>query len=161
LLVFQRQRVITGIVTPADLNKAPARTFFYNLIAELEMVIASLVEDCFKNRQYEISRLLSSERKQDIEDAVTEMVETDREIEIIHLLYLSDLVKILRKEESLRKSLDFESSSQVKNELGSLVDLRNDLVHPVRLILGEKRDVAKLYEQIQTAFEVLHRAFVS
>ena len=157
LLVSQRQRVITGIVTPADLNKAPARAYIYSLLAELEMAIASIIGDYFKGRQQEIVDLIEPIDKSGIKKAITEMEREDLGIEIIHLLYLSDLVNVLRNEPPLRSRLKFESSKQVKKQLGGLVHLRDDVVHPVRLLLGENRDISKLNDQIQRAKDLLNR----
>ena len=164
LLVFQRQRVITGIVTPADFNKAPARTLIYSLLAELEMAIASVIGNHFKGRQEEILKLIEPIAKPEIKKVIAEMKREDLEIEIIHLLYLSDMVNIIRKAPDLREEInvkELETSKKVEKTLNGLIHLRNDVVHPVNLVVGERRGIQKLDKQIQCAASLLPKLIVA
>ncbi len=154
LFVFYRQEVI-GIVTPADLNKLPARTYFYNLLAELEMTIAEIVRRQYDTEQDAILTLL--DRQDEIDTIKAQMAASDLSIDIVHSLNLSDLVNLARKDETFRQSLGFPTPKQVEKHMNGLVYLRNDIMHPVRLILDDYTGIEKLNERIQRALEILNR----
>jgi hypothetical protein len=154
LFVFHRQEII-GIVTPADFNKLPARTYFYNLLAELEMLIASRAREHFGQTQDVILTLL--DRQGELEALKTHMAESDLEIDIIHTLNLSDMVNVICKVDTMRERLGFPSRKQVEKQLNGLVHLRNDIMHPVRLILDDYQGIDKLNERVQRALALLIR----
>lgn len=158
LFVFYRQEVI-GIVTPADLNKLPARTYFYNLLAELEMTIAEIVRRQYDTEQDAILTLL--DRQDEVDTIKAQMTASDLSIDIVHSLNLSDLVNVARKDETLRHTLGFPSAKQVEKHMNGLVHLRNDIMHPVRLILNDYTGIEKLNERIQRALEILKRLTTS
>ena len=158
LFVFFRQEVI-GIVTPADLNKLPARTYFYNLLAELEMTIAEIVRRQYGTKQDNILNLLG--KQDELDEIKQKMAESDLSIDIVHWLDLSDLVNLACKNDILRKSLGFPSAKQVGKKMNGLVDMRHDIMHPVRLILDDYTGIERLNERIQRTLTILNRLTTS
>ncbi|MCB9451512.1 MAG: hypothetical protein H6672_08735 [Anaerolineaceae bacterium] len=158
LLVRHSQGIDIGIVTPADFNKPPARTLIFTLLSELEMLIASFIGDYFRGRQQEILKSIDPLNKIKIEEAIAKMEQEDIEIEIIHLLYLSDMVNIIGAESKLRKRINVsELTSKKKTEktLNGLVHLRNDVAHPINLMVGKDRNIQKLDEQLHRVVSLL------
>ena len=66
-MVFHRQEVV-GLVTPADINKLPARVYVYNLIGELELGLANRVRRHFANGSDKLLQALSADRRQKLKD---------------------------------------------------------------------------------------------
>lgn len=164
LFVFYRQKVI-GIVTPADLNKLPARTYFYNLLAELEMTIAEKIRRHYGDEQDTILTLL--DRDDETDRIKSRIDKSDLSIDIVHLLTLSQLVNITRKSKilyqnkTLYQTLGFPSASQVEKHMNGLVYLRNEIMHANQLILDDYNGIEKLNEGIKRALEILNRMTAS
>lgn len=160
-LVFHRQDVV-GLVTPADLNKLPARAFFYNLIGELELSLAVLIRNHF-NAQLEqdpdsLLQLLSGTRRAALQDERNALIQGNADIDLIELLYLSDMVNIVAKQSRLRDALGFSSRNQAEDTLGGLNALRNSTMHPVRPLLEDiPDDLLKLHRRVQRATDVLSK----
>jgi len=145
---------IVGLVTPADLNKLPARTYFYNLIAALEITITEQIQEQ-KLTHHEIFTLLGKDTKRQKE--ILKMLEdSDLKLDIVHTLYLPEMVKIIRKNEQVRKRLGFSSGENVKNQIGGLVEFRNTIMHPTKPILSDEtgiQDLNKYINRIQALLE--------
>jgi hypothetical protein len=88
-LVFRRQEGV-GLVTPADLNKLPARVCFYNLVAELELALVAFVSN-----MQQFHPALSEEISLAVEDRKRLLKSGDADVEPAQLLCLSDFVNII------------------------------------------------------------------
>ena len=133
-LVFWRQDVI-GLVTPADLNKLPARIFLYHLIGEVELALALRIRSQFADDPSQILHMLSEKRRKSLEEYLTVLAEGNVDIDPVQLLRLSDVINIAAKHETLRAELGFPSRRATEKALGGLNDLRNRTMHPVRPLL--------------------------
>lgn len=156
-LVFHRQEVV-GLVTPADLNKLPARVYFYNLIGEVELALAGWIRDHFTGDSDELLLTLSEGRRKEIKERESSLAEGNANVDPIQLLDLSDLVNIVAKREELRAGLRFYSRRQTERALNDIVDLRNRTMHPVRPLLERiPDDLVRLHERVEQACDALHR----
>ncbi|MBZ0280084.1 MAG: hypothetical protein K8L97_05040 [Anaerolineae bacterium] len=144
---------VIGIVTPADLNKLPARTYFYSLLAELEMLIAKHVRNHFGQNHQAILALLNN--PEELEGVEIKMRDSDMKIDIVHFLDLSDLIKVIKKKAVLREKLGLGSANQVKEKIGNVVELRHNVMHPVRLILNDKKGIDDLDKQVRNILSLL------
>ena len=158
LMVLAGQAVV-GVVTPADLNKLSARTYFYNLIAELEITLAQAIHKRGFTHD-ELFNLLGDDQKRQ-EEIQTKLTNSELELELIHTLYLSEMVNIIKDDTTLRKTLGFPSNSQVKKQLNTLVHFRNDIMHPNNLILNDNHGVKDLHERIEKIARVLKRVAIN
>lgn len=157
-LVLHRQDVV-GLITPADLNKMPARVYFYYLIGEVEVALAARVEDHFEANESALLECFSEDRRETLPEQWSAMVEGNADVEIIQTLYLSDLVTAVAKTPNLRSALGFRSRKQTENALGGLVELRHRIMHLVRPLLEEvPEDLSALLDRAARANEVLGRA---
>lgn len=143
-----------GIVTYADLNKRPFRVLIYAFLAELEGSLGELVRSECPDGDEFIRRYANDLRKRSI-GAWVQAVENDVEIHPVERLNLSELVSIVASEEALWDDLDFPSKTQAKKSLGGLVDLRHDVMHPVRFLVREPSDASKLAERLSRLIELL------
>lgn len=148
-LVLQRQDIV-GLVTPADLNKLPARVYFYNLVGELELALARGIRQQFGRDAIAILNSLSDERRNELINTEEDLQSGNVDIDPVQLLNLSDLINIVVKQEDLRTRLSFDSRKQAEKVLNSLVKLRNNTMHLVRPLLKKiPDDLLKLHNQLQ------------
>ncbi len=133
-LVYKYHDII-GIVTPADLNKLPARTYIYTLIGDVELKLSELIRSEPELNEGKILTTISKARSRNIKCRINKMLEQNVDVDIIELLYLSDMLTIIKKTESLRKSLGFTSMNQVKQGLSGINDLRTCTMHLVKPLL--------------------------
>ena len=148
-VVVYRQDPV-GFVTTADINKLPTRVYLYNLIAELEIKLATVIHTHFEGDDRAIlERLPQSKTIEDIEEVSPSMRNAGFYVGVIQQLYISDLANILRKTPDLYRAVGFESGHKVDDVLGGLVDLRNKAAHPVKPLLKSSRGVRDLADDIQ------------
>jgi hypothetical protein len=158
LLVFQRQDVV-GLVTPADLNKMPARIYFYNVVGELELALADYIEEYFKEQLHdEVVSRLSKKRQREFKKNLAELDQGNADVDPVELLYLSDLIGIVEKTPKLYEGLGFPSRSKAKNTLGGLNQLRQRTMHLVRPLLRQiPDDLLKLHSRVERTKRVLDK----
>jgi len=151
LVVHQQQ--IVGIVTPADLNKLPARVYVYHVIGGLEMALAERIREMYRNNPDEVLQLLGN-RAPHVRDSQGETTTGNVEVDDVYYLDLSDLVTVLQKSDALRVKLGYTSRKAAEKALGGIVDLRHRVMHTVRpLILKQRGDegLEQLQERLQIA----------
>lgn len=152
-LVLYRQEVV-GLVTPADLNKLPVRVYIYNVLSEVELKLAALIQAHFQGDSTRLHQALGDERWTVITRNNEALKKGNVDIDPVQLLYLNDLVNLVFTDESLQAK--FEPLS--KKALSKIVKLRNQTAHPVRALLGQvPKDLRKLHKRLSVSQEVLHR----
>ncbi len=155
LLVLSRQEVV-GVVTIADINKMPARTYLYNLIAELEVKLAAAIHHHYDGDDVAVLDLLGkTETTQTIRAMSPSMRTTGVDIGALQLLTLSDLVNVLAKTRALFEEMDFRSRSHVEDQLNGIASYRNNVMHSVRPLLTTSHEVKKLRDRIRRAQEAV------
>jgi hypothetical protein len=154
-LVLHKQDVI-GLVSPADLNKLPARVYIYNLIGELELALMELIKSQFSYREESIIDLLGETRCAKLQDISKDLEEGNADVGLIQQLYLSDLIEIVVKDQNLRIILGFASRNKAKDYLGGLNELRHRTMHLVKPLLEKvPEDLDKLHQRVNRAMEIL------
>lgn len=133
-LVTDGEKVV-GLVHRSDLNKHPARTYFYLWLSALEIGLARLVELRLPGDTW-IESLRDQAQIWVLGKMKFESLRNNS-ISPIEYLDLSNVVEIIEKNEFLYCELGFNSRSEVKSELGGLVDLRHDIMHPVRTLVSD------------------------
>jgi hypothetical protein len=82
--------------------------------------------------------------------------EGDTEVGGLELMYLSDLITIVEKQEELRRQLGYQSRSKAKDALGGLNELRTRVMHLVKfLIKNREDDLTSLQDRIGRIEKVL------
>lgn len=156
LLVFQRQEVI-GLVTPADLNKLPAKVYLYPILGRLELALAAWVR---KNAgsPNEYLRCLSKGRQHGVENKLARLAKGDVQVDAVHLLYIRDLVDICVQQVSFPAVLGCSTMEEAKQKLDPLVALRNHVMHLVQPLLQKApEDLKALRQQLATIETVLEK----
>jgi hypothetical protein len=134
--------VVTGFVTPSDLNKHPARLHFYLLLADLEMALASAVRDEFKEQDAAVARLSTA-----AQGKVLGRLKRDRrhgvQVDLVTGMDLGHLLTIAGSSETIRPRFDAGPDNWAM-WTRELVDVRNAVMHPVLTFLGPGRNVEDL-----------------
>ncbi|MHB0859171.1 MAG: CBS domain-containing protein [Anaerolineae bacterium] len=130
LLVLFGQDIV-GLVTPADLNKLPARAYFYQVIGALEVALARLLQVCYHDDPDALLALLGAKRRRQIENEAANLAVGNADVDPVHRLYFSDLITCVAKSEECRARLGYDSRRSAQEDLGGLNKLRNCVMHAV------------------------------
>ncbi len=125
LFVLEGNR-LTGFVTPSDTNKQPVRSYFYLLVAEVEIGMANLVRRHFDPLP-SVLRVLSAQRRAEVESRMLCDRRQDLDADVVSYFMFADLMKVVGKTEAIRLGFTGE---QWKKAMGSLDSLRNWVMHP-------------------------------
>jgi len=132
-----------GLLTLSDLNRHGFRSVLYGVLAELEAVLARMVEISFTNPWDWLEKLN--------EDAQVRLLGSwqlaqRRNVDIGPLASctLTELLRITATFEGLRLAAGFRARAQFDKAFGSLPDLRNRVMHPVRPLILKRADVESL-----------------
>jgi len=151
-------QTIVGLVTPADLNKLPVRAYLYNLIGGLEVGLGRLLRDHFHGDIEGLLALLSPSSRGTVEAELAETKSGNVDVDPVEFLYISDLIDVVSKEATLRQMLGYPSRSQIEDDLGGIVSLRNRIMHPVRPFLENvPEDLAQQHGRIERARILLRK----
>jgi len=151
-------REISGIVTPSDLNKQAARAHFYVLVSAVEMGLSDALRSTYR-RQDRALELLTPDRRERVKGRFERDRRSDVEADLIAEFELIDLFTAVIRTPDLSDRL--ASSRTALSRLGgSAVALRHDVMHPVRIFLGNHRTpgkVASLEDRLRNLIEALSR----
>jgi len=135
-----------GLVTPADFNKAPARTACYFRLAELEMRLAQFIG--FRVEEDKILNALPAKRKDKILKSYNSTLSGNVDVSLVERLYLTDLLEVVKKT-GLFELLGYRSKTQFHRGTQGLVKLRNQVMHPVRpLVENDREALQHLYDRL-------------
>lgn len=139
---------VVGLVHRSDLNKHPARTYFYLWLSSLEMMLARLVslrlpsnawiEHLGEQAQIRVLGKMEFESRR------------NNSIDPIEYLDLSNLARIIAKNQIIYTELGFDSRNRLEDEIGGLVDLRHDIMHPVRTLVSDAESMGVLANREKT-----------
>jgi hypothetical protein len=81
---------------------------------------------------------------------------TNAETSLLECMYLSDLIKVVRKTKRFH-GLGFESGETFHKTVDPLIDLRNEVMHAERPLVGRQRSPGALWKLIKVAEELNFR----
>jgi hypothetical protein len=128
------QNKVAGIVTPADLNKIPSKILFYILISSFERLLINSLENLNLSDR-EIEGCIGFTRCWEALGRNEQARRENFHLSLIECLNTSDLVDLACKEPSTRKLLSYQSESEARKSLKSLVYLRNKVMHAGHFII--------------------------
>lgn len=139
---------VVGLVHRSDLNKHPSRTYFYLWLSSLEMMLARLVALRLPGNAW-IEHLGEQAQIRVLGKMEVEL-RRNNSIDPIEYLDLSNLVRIIAKNQIIYTELGFDSRKRLKDEIGGLVDLRHDIMHPVRTLVSDAESMNVLANREKT-----------
>jgi hypothetical protein len=145
-----------GLLTRSDLNKHPFRSVIYSLLANLEMKLASLVEESFEDHWDWVSHL--NEDKQARVIGYWELSKR-RGVDVgpVGATTLTEMFTVVAKTDRLRGILGYTSRKSFDDAVGRIPDLRNQIMHPVRPLITDVESIVKLKEDTTTILLLMER----
>jgi hypothetical protein len=129
-----RQNEVVGIVTPADLNKTPSKMLFYILISSFERLLIDSLENLDLTDR-EIEGCIGFTRCWEARGRNEQARRENFHLSLIECLNTGDLIDLACKKPSIRKLLNYQSESEARKSLKSLVYLRNKVMHAGHFII--------------------------
>ncbi len=137
-------RRITGFFVQADLNKQPARLYFYLLVSALEMGLASELRRWRGRDDEKLLAAMPAAVRRRVLIARDEALAKDTEIDLVDHLTFSEILRVVERIPDIRVPLGSPSQRQWKLRSGPLVDLRNAVMHPTRDLLDSSHPLGHL-----------------
>jgi hypothetical protein len=139
-------RRITGFFLEADLNKQPARTYFYLLVASLEAGLAQALRGWVGADEARLLGVMPARMRNRVLKTRDEARRDDVDADLVAFLLFSDILRIVGAVAELRSWLGARGSRHWHKETGRLVGLRNSVMHPTRELVGRERSLTQLIE---------------
>jgi hypothetical protein len=136
---------LVGLLTISDLNKHAIRGTLYRLISEAEAAIAALMRHTFDD-PWDWIKLLNEDYQVRVLGFWELARRRDVDIGPVAAVTLSNLLTIIGKSSDLRSRLGYSSRKRFEKSTGKIPDFRNRIMHPVRPLILNRKDVEQLRE---------------
>ncbi len=151
---------VTGILTRADLNTAPARIYLFDRITYLEEHLRELILD--KKPDWKNTPVTTDELD-GIEDRYADAQAANVALDELHYAQFSTLETIATSVESCWQTCGFSTKGGADSRLQEVTQLRNDVAHANLLIentdsnefLSSGRTTENLYNTLETIHKAL------
>ena len=151
---------VSGILTRADLNTAPARIYLFDRITYLEEHLRELILD--KKPDWKTTPITVDELDA-IEDRYEDAQAANVELDEIHYASFSALETIVTNVEACWQTCGFSTKGTADSRLHEVTNLRNDVAHANLLVentdsndfLTNGRTTENLYTTLDTINDVL------
>jgi len=142
---------VGGIITRADLQKAPVRMWLFGLVTLVEENFSRLLKEHFPGDEWHQSLIQAS-----LEGARRlhqERMRRNEHLELVDCLQFSDKGNILFQNEEIRLKLGFESRRRAKEVVHNLERLRNNLAHSQDIVGENLEIIVKLASQMDRVLD--------
>ena len=133
---------VAGIITPADMQKAPVRMWLFGIVTLIEMRYAELIERHCQADSWK--QYLSEGRLQKAEALLVERTRRNQSLRLFDCLQFSDKGQIIARNEDVRRLTIFTSRRQVEEAVGKLEQLRNNLAHAQDILASDWDTIVQL-----------------
>jgi len=145
---------VVGLISIVNLNCRQVKVFLFNLIAELEIILAALLTRTLSDA---ILLAMAEGRTGAFAESLKNYEEAKREgVDAPFVEYLT-LPTLINVGTSQRLYEVFGFSRTRFEKLGRLRNLRNAVAHPVRSLITDPSSCVKLWEKLRMIEEVLAR----
>jgi hypothetical protein len=145
-----------GLFTISDLNRHEIRSVLYRLFSDVETDIANLVES-YISEPWEWISLLGEDHQVRILGYWELAKRRNVDIGPVAATTLTNLLTIVGKTSDLLAVFGYQSRSKFDEYAGKLPDFRNRIMHPVRPLILEPKDVEQLYLVVRFLEELKNR----
>ena len=137
---------VGGIITPADLEKAPVRMWLFGVVTLIEMRFTELIE---RHCPEEIWKdYLSEARLKKAQELLAERRRRHQALSLLDCLQFSDKGQIIARNEDVRKLTVFPSRNRAEEATKRLEQLRNSLAHAQDILTCDWGTIIQLCEFI-------------
>jgi hypothetical protein len=144
-----------GLITASDLNRHYFRILVYEWLAELEVSLVRMLARYAGNYETWI-RFLNEEGQARILGYWHLSRMNGADIGPLAACMLTDLTKIAASDPNALKAMQL-SKTQFDEHIGGLPQLRNQVMHPVRPMVINPKDVSKLHSRLKHAATLIQR----
>lgn len=145
-----------GLLTISDLNRHPLRAELYSLMSHAEVELATLVEKAFPDAWTWIRSLNEGHQV-----GILGYWELSRrrgvDVGPVAATTLSQLIQVVSRSKNLLARLGFQSRNEFDLPTGSIPELRNVVIHPVRPLILEHGDVSRVRETVLAVRDLAER----
>jgi hypothetical protein len=135
-----------GIITRADIQKAPVRMWLFGMVTMIEMRFSDLIEHNCPGDSWQ--QYLSEARLQKAQSLLEERRRRRQSVRLFDCLQFADKGRIIARNENVRKFTIFASRGQAEDAVKKLEQLRNNLAHAQDLPTSDWEIIARLCELI-------------
>lgn len=136
-------RDVTGFITVSDFIKQPARGYLYMLLARLEIGLAGLARRRFREQE-QACALLSPQPRRTVQRRYEGDRAAGKETELLAYFGFADLIKVITEDDEVRRLIGDLSRDEWAAAVDGLVQLRNDVMHPIRNVDLAKDGLVRL-----------------
>jgi hypothetical protein len=138
--------IVGGIVTRADMQKAPVRMWLFGVVTLIELRFGELIELHCPGDSWKAN--LSEGRLQKARALLEERSRRNQKLQLLDCLQFADKAQIIARNEAVRKLTVFASRSQTEEAAKRLEQLRNNLAHAQDILATDWRTIIQLCEFI-------------
>jgi hypothetical protein len=135
---------VGGIITSADLQKAPVRMWLFGILTLIELRFAELIEQQCPEDAWK--RYLSEARLQKATSLLAERRRRNQALRLFDCLQFSDKGQIIARNEDVRRFTVFPSRRQAEDTVKQLEQLRNNLAHAQDIVAFDWDTIIRLCE---------------
>jgi hypothetical protein len=143
LVVAEESNSYRGLLTVSDLNRHRFRAVLYGAFAELESLLARLIDVSYADHSLWLDQLRGEVRER-LDSYWAESKQRGVDIGPQAGCTLTELIEVVRFSDSLRTDLGFKSKSHYDRQTGRLPEYRNRVMHPVRPLVFGRVEVSRL-----------------
>ncbi len=154
-------REVSGIATIWDCNKQPARAYYYLVLAGLEIALADLIRWRYGKNQSNLIAHLGSRDTEDLNERMARDRAGSGHGDLVSYLNFKHLLRVFEKDHALRAELGKYDVPKWNSMTRPLGELRNEVMHPVKTLVGSVDDMLALARDIDNAIELVDRAIIA
>lgn len=139
-------REITGFFVEADLNKQPARTYFFLLVASLEAGLAQTLRSWASGDEARLLEAMPPDVRARVVAQRNRARSEDVDADLVALLYFSEILPLVGSIPEIWDRLDVGGATEWQWTVSRLRHLRNAVMHPTRDLVGREAPLAGLVE---------------
>ncbi len=143
---------VGGIITRADLQKAPVRMWLFGLVTLVEETFTRVLKDRFPGDAWH--GMITPARLEVACQLHQERTRRNEHLNLADCLQFGDKGLILFKDESNRLVMVFESRTRAKEVVRNLQKLRNNLAHSQDIVAGNFETIVALAHSMDRVLEV-------
>lgn len=143
---------VGGIITRADLQKAPVRMWLFGLVTLVEETFTRILRDRFPGDTWH--GMITRARLEAAQRLHEERTRRNEHLDLADCLQFGDKGLILFKDEGIRMEMGFESRTRAKEVVRNLQKLRNNLAHSQDIVAGNLETIVALAGSMDRVLEV-------
>jgi len=145
--------MIKGLITISDLNKHYIRSLLYIILSELEILLASIIKSFYPDSWKWFDKMNACTKDRILK--YWEFVEKRNvEVGLIEACTISDLLNVIRKDNTLLKELSYVAGRKFDNVVSDIRTLRNTIMHPVRPLVTGQDDIIAIKKTVENIIEL-------